>query len=60
MISDIDKIFIDNGDTKEYLEKNENGFFEKEIVIKSKHGDKIGIGESDGFLSSYYYYYNVV
>ena len=60
MISDIDKIFIDNGDTKEYLEKNENGFFEKEIVIKSKPGDKIRIGESDGFHISYYYYYNVV
>ena len=60
MISDIDKIFIVNGDTKEYLEKNENGFFEKEIVIKSKPGDKIGIGESHGFLISYYYYYNVV
>jgi len=58
--SDIENIVISNGEEKEHLKKNENGFFEKEIVIKAKPGGNIQIGQSFGFMTSYYYRYNVI
>ena len=35
-------------------------FFEKEIIIRAKAGEKLKIGKSDGCLISNYYTYNVV
>lgn len=60
MKSDLGIIVIINGHTNEYLEKNMDGFFEKEIIIKAIPGETIVIGESKGFSISYYYSYNVV
>ncbi len=60
MKSDLEEIFIGNGDTKEYLKKNNDGFFEKEIIIKAKPGEILYICQSHGFLINYYYRYNVI
>ena len=57
--SDLETIFIENGVEKEYLKKNEDGFFEKEILIKEKSGGQVTIGKSNGFLLSSYYIYKV-
>ena len=55
--SNINKIFIDNGGEKEYLEKDKEGFFEKEITIKGKPETELEIGETFGLLRSTYYKY---
>jgi len=60
MKSDLKEIFISNGDIEEYLDKNKDGFFEKEITIKAKPGEMIEIGQSQGCIINYYYRYNVV
>ena len=60
MKSDIEKIVISNGGTTEYIENNGDGYFEKEIIIKAKPGETLLIGKSEGFLSIYYYSYNVI
>lgn len=61
MKSDLSTIVIKNGDTEEYLKENEYGFFEKEIILKAKPGEKINIGEYIERKKYYlcYYQYNV-
>ena len=58
--SDLEKIFIKNGEETIYLEKNEEGFFEKEIIIKANSEGKLKIGQSKGFMLSSFYAYKVV
>ena len=58
--SDLETIFIQNGDETEYLEKNEEGLFEKEIIIRAQSGGHVTIGKSNGFILSSYYIYKVV
>ena len=58
--SDLENIFIKNGEETIYLEKNEEGFFEKEIIIKANSEGKLKIGQSKGFMLSSFYAYKVV
>ena len=60
MVSDIEEIFISGTDIDETLVKNEEGFFEKDIIIKGKSGGKISIGKTDGFIRSTYFVYKIV
>ena len=60
MVSDIEEIFISGTDIDETLIKNEEGFFEKDIIITGKSGGKISIGKTDGFIRSTYFVYKIV
>ena len=53
MESDLDTIIIMDG-TWHYFKKNEEGFFEKEIVIQSTPGAILVIGKIDGSKSCKY------
>ena len=60
MISDIEKILIRGDGIDETLVKNEEGFFEKDIIIKGKPGGKISVMQKFGLILSTYYIYNIV
>ena len=60
MVSDIEEIFISGTDIDETLIKNEEGFFEKDIIITGKSGGKISIGKADGFIRITYFVYKIV
>ena len=60
MKSDLDTIIIMDS-TFNYLKRNEEGFFEKEIEIQSKPGENLKIGKSNGANSGLSFFkYDVI
>ena len=59
--SDEDSIIIIDNDEWIYLEKNNEGFFEKEITIQTEPGYNVFIGKkTENNSCSYLLYYQVV